>query len=113
MTGSVTARKDDAPAAVQAAIPPRCWRDRSSASPSRTPRTASASCASRPEANRDLVTVVGHSAEISAGDWVTLSGTWMNNREHGPQFKASFLRTSAPTNAEGIEKYLGSGMTRG
>jgi len=61
----------------------------------------------------DLVTVVGHAAEISAGEWVTVSGTWVNSREHGQQFKASFLRASAPTTAEGIEKYLGSGMIRG
>ncbi|CAK6690532.1 ATP-dependent RecD-like DNA helicase [Synechococcus sp. CBW1107] len=63
--------------------------------------------------HRDLVTVVGHAAEISVGEWVTVSGTWVNSREHGQQFKASFLRASAPTTAEGIEKYLGSGMIRG
>jgi Helix-hairpin-helix domain len=32
---------------------------------------------------------------------------------HGQQFKARFLRTSAPTSTEGIEKYLSSGMIRG
>ncbi len=39
-------------------------------------------------------------------------GTWVNSREHGQQFKAAFLRASPPTTAEGIEKYLGSGMIR-
>ena len=34
-------------------------------------------------------------------------------RTHGQQFKARFLKTSAPTTAEGIERYLGSGMIRG
>jgi len=63
--------------------------------------------------HRDLVTVVGHAAVISAGEWVTVSATWVNNREHGQQFKASFFKASAPTTAEGIEKYLGSGMIRG
>ncbi len=63
--------------------------------------------------HRDLVTVVGHAAEIGAGEWVTVSGQWVNSREHGQQFKASFLRASAPTTSEGIEKYLGSGMIRG
>ncbi|WP_286194731.1 hypothetical protein [Synechococcus sp. CCY 0621] len=63
--------------------------------------------------HRDLVTVVGHAAEISAGEWVTVSGTWVNSREHGQQFRASFLRASAPTTAEWIEKYLGSCMIRG
>jgi exodeoxyribonuclease V alpha subunit len=62
--------------------------------------------------HRDLVTVVGHAAEISAGEWVTVSGVWVNDREHGQQFKAAFLRSSPPTTAEGIEKYLGSGMIR-
>ena len=63
--------------------------------------------------HRELVTVVGHAAEISAGEWITVSGQWHNDREHGLQFKAAFLRASAPTTAEGIEKYLGSGMIRG
>ncbi|MEB3361570.1 MAG: helix-hairpin-helix domain-containing protein, partial [Synechococcaceae cyanobacterium] len=63
--------------------------------------------------HRDLVTVVGHAAEISAGEWVTVSGIWVNDRQHGQQFKAAFLRSSPPTSAEGIEKYLGSGMIRG
>jgi len=50
---------------------------------------------------------------ISAGEWVTASGVWINDRTHGLQFKAQFLRTSAPSSIEGIEKYLGSGMIRG
>jgi exodeoxyribonuclease V alpha subunit len=37
----------------------------------------------------------------------------VNDRQHGLQFKAAFLRSSPPTSAEGIEKYLGSGMIRG
>src|SRR5438105_9500284 len=40
-------------------------------------------------------------------------GEWINDRTHGQQFKARFLRTSPPTSAEGIEKYLSSGMIRG
>ena len=63
--------------------------------------------------HRDLVTVVGHAATISAGEWITASGTWFNDRTHGLQFKAQFLRASAPTSLEGIEKYLGSGLIRG
>ena len=31
----------------------------------------------------------------------------------GQQFKARFLRTSLPDSADGIEKYLSSGMIRG
>src|SRR5580693_8483933 len=49
---------------------------------------------------------VGHAATIAAGEWI-------NDRTHGQQFKARFLRTSPPTSADGIEKYLSSGMIRG
>jgi exodeoxyribonuclease V alpha subunit len=63
--------------------------------------------------HRDLVTVVGHAAVVSAGEWITASGDWTNDRTHGQQFKARFLKTSAPTSVEGIEKYLASGMIRG
>jgi exodeoxyribonuclease V alpha subunit len=63
--------------------------------------------------HRDLVTVVGHAAMISAGEWVTASGEWTHDSTHGQQFRARFLKTSEPTSAEGIERYLGSGMIRG
>jgi exodeoxyribonuclease V alpha subunit len=63
--------------------------------------------------HRDLVPVIGHAAAITAGEWVTASGEWANDRVHGQQFKARFLRTSTPTSIDGIEKYLGSGMIRG
>jgi len=35
--------------------------------------------------HRDLVTVVGHAATISAGEWITASGEWINDRTHGQQ----------------------------
>src|SRR4030095_13564106 len=62
---------------------------------------------------RELVTVIGHARVISAGEWVTASGEWINDRTHGQQFKAKFLKTSEPTSLDGIEKYLGSGMISG
>ena len=63
--------------------------------------------------HRDLVTVVGRAALISAGEFIQMSGTWVNDRTHGQQFRASFLKTSPPTTLEGIERYLASGMIRG
>jgi exodeoxyribonuclease V alpha subunit len=63
--------------------------------------------------HRELITVVGHAAAISTGEWITAAGDWVNDRTHGQQFKARFLKTSAPTSVEGIEKYLASGMIRG
>lgn len=62
---------------------------------------------------RDLVAVVGHAAMVSAGEWITAAGGWQNDRNHGLQFKARFLKTSEPSSLEGIRKYLGSGMIRG
>jgi exodeoxyribonuclease V alpha subunit len=62
---------------------------------------------------RDLITLVGHAAMISAGEFVQANGAWVNDRTHGVQFRASFLKATAPTTVEGIEKYLGSGMLRG
>ncbi len=59
------------------------------------------------------MTVVGHAAAISGGEWITASGEWINDRAHGQQFKARFLKTSAPSPIDGIEKYLDSGMIRG
>ena len=47
--------------------------------------------------HRELVTVIGHAAVISAGEWITASGEWINDRIHGQQFKAKFLKTSEPT----------------
>ena len=63
--------------------------------------------------HRELVTVVGHAAAISAGEWITATGEWFNDRTHGQQFKTRFLKTSVPTSVEGIERYLASGMIRG
>src|SRR6202049_95507 len=63
--------------------------------------------------HRELVTVIGHAAIISAGEWVTAAGGWVNDRTAGQQCQARFLRTSAPTSADGIEKSLSSGMIRG
>ena len=62
---------------------------------------------------RDLVTVIGQAATISAGEWITASGEWVNDRTHGLQFRARFLKASPPTSIDGIEKYLGSGMVPG
>jgi exodeoxyribonuclease V alpha subunit len=62
---------------------------------------------------RDLVTVVGHAPAVSAGEWITASGLWVSDRTHGLQFKAEVLKTTPPTGADGIEKYLASGQMRG
>jgi exodeoxyribonuclease V alpha subunit len=63
--------------------------------------------------HREPVTVVGAAAAITAGEFVQASGAWVNDRTHGLQFRAAFLRSAPPTTLEGIERYLGSGMVKG
>lgn len=63
--------------------------------------------------HRDHVTVVGSLPSVSAGEWVTAQGRWIQDREFGLQFRAEMLNSTAPTTREGIEKYLGSGMVKG
>ncbi|MBF5095408.1 ATP-dependent RecD-like DNA helicase [Azospirillum sp. INR13] len=63
--------------------------------------------------HKDLVTLVGHAASVSPGEYIQASGRWEQHREHGPQFRAAFLRAAPPTTLEGIEKYLGSGLIKG
>jgi exodeoxyribonuclease V alpha subunit len=63
--------------------------------------------------HRDLVTIVGSLPSVSAGEWVTAEGRWVQDREFGLQFRAEMLNSTAPTTKEGIEKYLGSGMVKG
>jgi hypothetical protein len=53
--------------------------------------------------HRDLATVVGHAATISPAEWITASGDWVNDRNHGLQFKARslFLARQAGTRTAG------------
>ena len=63
--------------------------------------------------HREPVTVVGALASVNAGEWIAAQGNWVQDKEHGLQFKATFLKCSPPTSREGIEKYLASGLIKG
>lgn len=65
------------------------------------------------KAHRELVTVIGSAASVTAGEFIECMGVWVNDRQHGQQFKAISLKIVPPTTLEGIEKYLGSGMVKG
>ena len=39
---------------------------------------------------RDLVTVIGHAATIAAGEFVQITGNWVNDRTHGLQSRLVF-----------------------
>ena len=62
---------------------------------------------------RELVTVVGSAATVTAGEYIECDGAWVNDQRHGLQFKAMNLRVIPPSTLDGIEKYLGSGMVKG
>src|ERR1017187_9461905 len=53
--------------------------------------------------HRDQVTVIGSLPSVSAGEWVTAEGQWIQDREFGLQLRADMLNSTAPTTREGIE----------
>jgi exodeoxyribonuclease V alpha subunit len=63
--------------------------------------------------HHDLVTVLGSAAEVHVGEHIQASGEWQQHRQHGLQFRASYLQIVAPASIEGIRRYLGSGMIKG
>ena len=54
--------------------------------------------------HRDVVTVVGHAATIAAGEWITASGEWVNDRTHG--------QTSSRPHRTGCARLTASGRSR-
>jgi exodeoxyribonuclease V alpha subunit len=57
--------------------------------------------------HRDLVTVVGHAAVISAGEWITAAGDWTNDRTHAAAI-ADKTETGAPLCCSGCCPVVGS-----
>src|SRR3712207_105935 len=63
--------------------------------------------------HRKPVVVVGHAPSVAIGEVVEASGAWLHDRNHGVQFRASELTTTAPTTAEDLQRFLGSGLLKG
>ena len=61
----------------------------------------------------DLVPVLGTLPEVSAGEWIDAQGNWFIDQQYGRQFRAVQVRTSPPNTAEGMTKYLASGLIKG
>lgn len=61
----------------------------------------------------DLVTVIGSSISINSGEYIECSGVWLNDKNHGLQFKAQHMSVVQPTTIAGMEKYLASGLVKG
>ncbi|MBK1722472.1 SF1B family DNA helicase RecD2 [Thiocystis violacea] len=62
---------------------------------------------------RELITVIGSAASVTPGEYLEAEGWWVNDRQHGLQFKSVNLRVIQPRTLDGIERYLGSGMVKG
>jgi exodeoxyribonuclease V alpha subunit len=62
---------------------------------------------------RGQVTVIGHLPAVFAGEYLEGEGDWVQDRDHGLQFKATSLRITPPHTKEGIVKYLASGLVKG
>ena len=86
--------------------------DLSNESPSHNPENGFAVLRVKVKGRDDLVSLVGITTSVTAGEHVEASGRWVIDRQHGQQFKADELKTTHPASAEGIEKYLASGAIR-
>lgn len=62
---------------------------------------------------RDLVTIIGNAATVTAGEFVECTGQWITNKNYGRQFQAAHLKNIPPSTLEGMEKYLASGLVKG
>ena len=49
---------------------------------------------------REPVTVVGTAATVGPGEFVEAEGSWVNDRNHGLQFRAEHLRVVPPSTSK-------------
>ena len=57
--------------------------------------------------------VVGNFALIQEGEYISVSGEYVDHKVHGPQFSMNTYEVKVPENSVGMERYLGSGAIRG
>lgn len=67
----------------------------------------------QPSGRQHLVTVVGKLLGVQVGEALRLEGEWTSHPSHGRQFAATAWQAVLPADAEGIRKYLGSGLIKG
>jgi len=73
--------------------------------------TVKTGCGARGRA--DFVTLVGNCAAMWEGEELHAEGQWNRHPSHGRQFQAKTITCITPTSAEGIRRYLASGMIKG
>jgi len=62
---------------------------------------------------KDLVTAVGNFLAVTPGEVLAMEGTWSVHARYGEQFKVDHYEAVRPATAEGIQKYLCSGLIKG
>ena len=67
----------------------------------------------RPAHQSGRVSVTLPSAPPLVGQQIELGGRWVTHPRFGQQFQATHMKVSAPTSADGIERFLGSGVIDG
>jgi len=66
-----------------------------------------------PAGGGEVVSAVGKLLGVQPGESLRLEGSWEEDRKFGRQFRVESYRTVSPATAEGIRKYLGSGLIPG
>jgi exodeoxyribonuclease V alpha subunit len=61
----------------------------------------------------DIVTCVGHFARLGQGDHLKARGSWVSHAKYGNQFSIASYEIVPPRTAEGIVRYLASGLVAG
>ena len=65
------------------------------------------------DTGEEEVVCVGTLERLNSGENVTLTGSWAMHLVYGKQFQVDYCEKTMPTTAEGIEKYLSSGLIKG
>ncbi len=63
--------------------------------------------------NTDTITVRGSLAHLHPGEYITITGAWVDHPKFGRQFDAQGCTVQAPTSLGGLQKYLASGLIKG
>jgi len=61
----------------------------------------------------EFTTIVGNCAAIWEGEELHAEGQWIRHPSHGRQFQADAITCITPTSAEGLRRYLASGLIKG
>src|SRR5512138_3989203 len=67
----------------------------------------------QPSEGYDLVTIVGSLPSLNVGEALKMQGRWINHPKFGRQFQVDKYQVVLPATAEGIRRYLGSGLIKG